>query len=100
MDWLLGLLGRSPKRRLAMLEEAGLTISPSQLRAATRRPVRLIRIDLGYGREVWAQFSPELRPLRATRTIEDGKVVLLDGDDPAQLAQQLGVPFDHVSVRF
>ena len=76
------------------------TISVDALRACAKRPVRLVRINLGFGPEVWAQFDEQFRANKKDRTVVNGLLVDLAGEEAQVIAAELGVPFDHLSIRF
>jgi hypothetical protein len=89
------------KRRTNRLSAAGRLVTAAALRDGTApRPQRLIRINLGYGWEIWAHYGQTVNYREADLSVDEAQLVLCDGDDPAALAIALDVPLQAASVKF
>jgi hypothetical protein len=88
------------RRRINELAAAGAVVTASALeRGEAPRPTRLVRTQLGYGYEIWADYGEVTRFRQTPRMIENGKLVT-DVDDAAALASTLRVPLVVAGVRF
>ncbi|MEA2903309.1 MAG: hypothetical protein QOI12_696 [Alphaproteobacteria bacterium] len=95
------MFGWFRKRRIDRFSQAGRVVTAAALRDGTApRPARLVRVNLGYGDEVWAHYGEAVHYRKADRSIDEAQLVLGDGDDPAALAKALGVPLERTAVRF
>jgi hypothetical protein len=88
------------RRRIQGLAAAGVVVTATALvRGEVPRPKRLIRTQLGYGVEIWADYGEVTRFRQTPRMVQDGKLVT-DVDDAAALAATLQVPLVAAGVRF
>jgi hypothetical protein len=89
------------RKRISSLSAAGRVVTAAALRDGTApRPQRLIRINLGYGWEIWAHYGDTINYRKADLSIDDAQLVLGDGVNPSALANALGVPLTPASVKF
>ena len=94
------IFGWMRKRREEQLRLQGLTVEARALtEGASPRPNRLIQTDMGYGRELWADYGQTTRFRKQGRMVVSGKLVL-DPGDPKALAAKLRLPLERKVVRF
>lgn len=88
------------KQRIKELAAAGAVVTATALvRGDVPRPRRLVRTQLGYGVEIWADYGEVTRFARKPPMVRDGKLVT-GVDDAAALAATLQVPLARAGVRF
>ncbi|HEX3351126.1 MAG TPA: hypothetical protein VHS58_23770 [Acetobacteraceae bacterium] len=88
------------RRRIEQLAAVGNVVTADALaRGEAPRPRRLIRTQLGYGTEIWADYGEVTRFTRTPRMVRGGKLVI-GVDDAAGLATKLQIPFEMITVRF
>lgn len=65
-------------------------------------PCQIVWTNTGHGNEAWAVDTPELRSRRSDRVPEQSRLIrdITHIDEATALAQALGIPFNHLIVRF